>query len=144
MKGFFMRVRERLGASREDYDLPHGADEGYVEISSENEVSGIGKITVRPFILNEFNGIKPILDCLREGYSIIMVNIKPLKDADIIELKRAISKIKKTAEAINGDIAGLGEDWICICPSFAKIHRDSRATQPPANPHQDYSSMEMY
>ena len=127
MKGFFMKIKEKLGASDNDYDVPHNADEGYVEISGEGDVGSIGKVTIRPFVLSDFNGIKPILDTLREGYSIAMVNIKPLKDADIIELKRAISKIKKTCDAIDGDIAGFGEDWICICPSFAKIHREPKA-----------------
>ena len=69
------------------------------------------------------NVIKPILDALREGNTIALVNIKPLKDKDLVELKRAINKIKKTCDAIDGDIAGFGEDWIAVVPSFAHIHR---------------------
>ena len=55
--------------------------------------------------------------------TIALVNIKPLKDKDLVELKRAISKLRKTCEAIEGDIAGFGEDWIVVTPSFAQIHR---------------------
>ncbi len=57
-----------------------------------------------------------------------MVNIKPLKEKDLIELKRAINKLKKTADAIDGDIAGFGEDYIVATPSFASVYR-SKGTE---------------
>jgi len=50
-----------------------------------------------------------------------------LKDKDLIELKRAINKLKKTCDAIEGDIAGFGDDWISAVPSFARIHRGKQA-----------------
>jgi len=49
-----------------------------------------------------------------------------LKDKDLVELKRAINKLKKTCDAINGDIAGFGEDYIVITPSFGKIYRSKQ------------------
>ena len=79
---------------------------------------------VRPFIIEDFADIKPALDALREGYTIALVNIKPLKDRDIVELKRAINKLKKTTDAIDGDIAGFGDDWIVVTPSFASVFRN--------------------
>lgn len=78
---------------------------------------------VKPYSIEDFSDIKPVLDSLREGYTIALVNIKPIKDKDIIELKRAINKLKKTCDAIEGDIAGFGEDWIVVTPSFAHVHR---------------------
>jgi SepF-like predicted cell division protein (DUF552 family) len=74
-------------------------------------------------VLDDFESIKEILDALREGHTIALGNIKPLKDKDLVELKRAINKLKKTCDAIEGDIAGFGDDWIAAVPSFAKIHR---------------------
>ena len=47
------------------------------------------------------------------------------RDRDLVELKRAINKLKKTCEAIEGDIAGFGDDYIVIAPSFAEIYRGS-------------------
>ena len=75
-------------------------------------------------MIEDFSDIKPMLDAIREGYTIALVNIKPLKDKDIMELKRAVGKLKKTCDAIEGDIAGFGEDWLVITPSFAQIYRD--------------------
>ena len=35
--------------------------------------------------------------------------------------RRAISKIKKTADALDGDIAGFGEGTVIVTPQFAEI-----------------------
>jgi len=102
--------------------LNEAEEEGYVELDTSAEEAK-AKITVRPFVLDDFESIKPILDVLREGHTIALVNIKPLKDRDLVELKRAINKLKKTCDAIEGDIAGFGDNWIAAVPSFAKIHR---------------------
>lgn len=96
----------------------------YVEISSQpTDKSGRAKVVVRPFTIEDFADVKPALDALREGYTVCLLNIKPLKEKDLVELKRAVGKLKKTCEAIEGDIAGFGEDWIVAAPSFARIHR---------------------
>ncbi|MBT3406511.1 cell division protein SepF [Candidatus Woesearchaeota archaeon] len=127
MKNFFNKVKSKIGgAPEDDYMIPQEEDEGYVEISPTSSASSAGsKVIVRPFMLTDFADTKPILDSLREGYTIALVNIKPLKDKDLVELKRSINKLKKTCDAIDGDIAGFGEDWITICPSFAQIHREA-------------------
>jgi len=105
------------------------SEDEYVELNSDAKATDGNKIIVRPFNLEDFADIKPILDSLREGYTICLVNIRPLKDKDLVELKRAINKLKKTCDAIEGDIAGFGEDYIVITPNFAKIYRAPGTTQ---------------
>ena len=124
-----------MRGSSSDFDVPDETEEGYVELSTDQEHSH-NKVVVRPFALEDFNDTKLILDSLREGYTIALINIKPLKDQDLVELKRSINKLKKTADAIEGDIAGFGEDWLCICPSFAKIHREPRVPKMPKHQQQ--------
>jgi len=116
---------------KESYDDDEGlqAQEDYVELNTEGEKGKNSRIIVRPFVMNDFSDIKPVLDSLREGYTIALVNIKPLKEKDLVELKRAVNKLKKTCDAIEGDIAGFGDDYIVITPSFATIFR-SKATNP--------------
>jgi len=94
----------------------------YVEIDVGQEAKK-AKVLVRPFILKSFEDVNEILNSLREGYTIAVIDIKPLKTKDVIELKRAISKIKKTAEALEGGIAGFGENLVIITPSFAEIYK---------------------
>jgi SepF-like predicted cell division protein (DUF552 family) len=55
--------------------------------------------------------------------TISILNIEPLKDKDLAELKRAIDKIKKTVEANEGDIAGFGENFLVVTPNFARVWR---------------------
>lgn len=92
----------------------------YIEIDLGREAKK-SKISVRPFILKTFEDVNEVLNSLREGYTIAVIDIKPLKAKDIIELKRAISKIKKTADALEGDIAGFGEGTVIVTPQFAEI-----------------------
>ncbi len=119
MKKFFSSIKNKLDKSRyDDEDV-----EEYVELNTDIETEPSSKIIVRPFNLEDFSDVKPILDALREGYTIALVNIKTLKEKDLVELKRAINKLKKTCDAIEGDIAGFGEDYIIVAPSFATIYR---------------------
>jgi SepF-like predicted cell division protein (DUF552 family) len=126
MKKTLSKILNKIVAKdTSDNDFPDQFNEDYIELETEGKISGIkSKIKIRPFIIEDFIDIKPALDSLREGYTIALLNIKPLKDKDMIELKRAVSKLKKTCEAIDGDIAGFGENWLVATPSFASIHRD--------------------
>jgi len=88
----------------------------FIEIDLEQEKSD-SKVFIKTFALKIYEDISPILNSLREGYTIAVIDIKTLKSKDVIELKRAISKIKKTVEALEGKIAGFGENIIIATPS---------------------------
>jgi len=88
----------------------------FIEIDLEQEKSD-SKILIKTFALKIYEDINPILNALREGYTIAVIDIKTLKSKDVIELKRAISKIKKTVEALDGKIAGFGENTVIATPS---------------------------
>ncbi|MBS3087548.1 cell division protein SepF [Candidatus Pacearchaeota archaeon] len=88
----------------------------FIEIDLEKERSD-SKILIKTFALKVYEDINPILNSLREGYSIAVIDIKTLKSKDVVELKRAVSKIKKTVEALEGKIAGFGDNTIIATPS---------------------------
>lgn len=134
MKDFLLRLKEKF---------TQPADEGYVDDASEYlQVDHApvkedkSKVMVRPFVLEEFEDIKEILDVLREGSTIALVNIRPLKEKDLVELKRAVSKLRKTCEAIEGEVAGFGEDYIVAVPYFARIYRHGLSNAPANNQQQ--------
>jgi len=119
---FFKRLKSEGSAETPDF----------VEIDTglkEND----SKVAVKTFVLKTYEDINPILNALREGYSIAVIDIKSLKAKDVIELKRVVSKIKKTVEAIEGSIAGFGDNVIIATPSFAKIQKGV-ADEAPAIP----------
>jgi len=127
--GFFDKLKEKVSGDGAEV-LQGTEEEGYVELGTDVEAEKSSKVTVRPFVIEDFESIKPILDSLREGHTIALINIKPLKDKDLVELKRAINKIKKTCDAIEGDIAGFGDNWIAAVPSFAHIYRHKSKEEP--------------
>lgn len=123
--GIFGSLKKRLGFEEPEQEYVAEYADEYVEIETARDAGKKAKVVVKPFVVESFEDIKDSLDALREGYTIALINIKPLKDKDIVELKRAVNKLKKTCDAIEGDIAGFGEDWIVVTPSFAQVYRSS-------------------
>jgi SepF-like predicted cell division protein (DUF552 family) len=110
-----------FGKFKEMFKSP-GESSEYIEIDLGKE-SKKAKVLVKPFILKKFEDVNEVLNYLREGYTIAIIDIKPLKSKDIIEVKRAISKLKKTADALEGQIAGFGDGIVIVTPSFAEISK---------------------
>jgi SepF-like predicted cell division protein (DUF552 family) len=104
-----------------------GTDGEYVEIDLGKEAKK-AKILVKPFVLKKFEDVNEVLNYLREGYTIAIIDIKPLKSKDIIEVKRAIARLKKTADALEGSIAGFGDGIIIVTPQFAEIAKSAPGT----------------
>jgi len=114
----FKKLKEMFGGSSSNETA-----EDYVEIDL-NQDKKDNKVLVKLFSLREYEDSNLVLNAIREGYTIAIIDIKNLKKKDPIELKRAISKIKKTVQALEGNIAGFGESTVIVTPSFAKIDRE--------------------
>ncbi|MBI2667116.1 cell division protein SepF [Candidatus Woesearchaeota archaeon] len=123
MKDLWLQLKDKFLRPAEAESEQEG-QESYVELDSTGQKEEKGKVVVRPFVMEEFEDIRQVLDVLREGTTVALINIKPLRDKDLVELKRAIAKLRKTCEAIDGDIAGVGEDYVVAVPYFARIHRN--------------------
>ena len=115
----FKKIRNAFSGSDKDVSF----DEDYLEIDLEQEKKE-KKVVVKLFELKDYDDSNAILNSLREGYTIALIDIKVLKKKDPIELKRAISKIRKTSEALEGSITGFGgTDIVVVTPSFARIDK---------------------
>ena len=97
----------------------------YLEIDIGGREEKENKVLVKLFVLKSYDEVTEILNALREGYTIAIIDIRVLRQKDSIELKRAISKIKKTTDALEGSIAGFGENIVIVTPTFAKIHKEA-------------------
>ncbi|MCK4808523.1 MAG: cell division protein SepF [Candidatus Aenigmarchaeota archaeon] len=103
---------------------PEGEDineTNYLEID-DIDPSHHGKFMIRVETLSEFSDTSVIQEYVRNG-DIVWVRIKPLKEKDITELKRAVDRLRKTCVAINGDVAGIDEDYLVLTPPGVSIHR---------------------
>ena len=58
--GFFSKIKEKLG-SGSSADMFEESDQGYVELGNETPRDTKSKLMVRPFVIEEFEDIKPIL-----------------------------------------------------------------------------------
>jgi len=105
----FNKLKKMIGRNDE-------AAQEFIEIDLGKEKSD-SKVVIKTFVLKVYEDVNPILSALREGYTIVVIDIKQLKSKDIVELKRAISKIKKTVEALEGKIAGFGDNVVIATPS---------------------------
>ncbi len=123
--GFFSQVKDKMkrGEVLEDDFIESGGEGEYVELGSDEGLETTSKIIVKPFTLIDFEDIKNVVDALRDGNTIALINIKPLKEKDINELKRAISKLRKTCDALEGEIAGFTEDLVIATSAIAKIQK---------------------
>jgi len=115
----FKKIRDSFSKSLKT----EAPDDEYIEIDLEQEEQA-NKILVKLFVLKDYEDVNEVLNSLREGYTITIIDIKTLRQKDSIELKRAISKVKKTIDALEGSIAGFGENMVIATPSFAKIHKE--------------------
>ncbi|MFC1685976.1 cell division protein SepF [Nanoarchaeota archaeon] len=114
--GFMSKIKDAFGKE----EMP---EEEYIEVDISRDVGKKAKIVVRPFILKTFEDTNTILEVLREGYTIAVIDIKHLRSKDIIELKRSVAKLKKTVDALQGHLAGFGENVLIATPAFATIYK---------------------
>jgi len=110
----FEKIMQKISGRKEE------GETDYIEIDL-NQPKEESKVNVKTFILRTYEDVNPILNSLREGFTIAIIDIKILKSKDVVELKRAIAKVKKTIEALEGNIAGFGDNIVIAAPAFAKI-----------------------
>jgi len=110
----FNKIKKFFGGSSDE------SGEEYLEIDLGKEERET-KVMVKLFSLKQYEDVNEILNALREGYTIAIIDIKQLRQRDAMEVKRAISKVKKTIEALEGNIQGFGENIVIATPSFAHI-----------------------
>ncbi|HLC76725.1 MAG TPA: cell division protein SepF [archaeon] len=99
-----------------------GGGEEYVELDTEEQAEE-RKLMVEVERLDNYADADRLQRKVREG-NVLIVKIKDLKAKDMEELKRSVDKLRKTCLAINGDIAGMGEDWLVLTPATARVHRE--------------------
>ena len=99
-------------------------EDDFVELDAEMSETE-EKVVIRAETLKEFNDVEKVQEHIRNDH-IVWVNIQPLKNREMADLKRAIKRLKKTVASVNGDMAGVDEEWIVVCPEYASIERSGK------------------
>lgn len=124
MAGFF----NRIGGRKESY-VEDTQDEYLALNENEIMVNNPGKdhdVEVEVFVLDDYDNIRSILDVIRTETTLCLIDIHLLRNKDPDELKKAIDKLKKTIEAVNGELIGFHENWVMATPKNVKIRRKQK------------------
>lgn len=134
-----MTLKDIFGKLQKEENLEYEDD--YIELDVPSESSSGKKVLIKVDKLEDYTDSDRIQKKVREG-NIMLVKIKDLKDEDMGELKRAINRIRKTVIAVNGDIAGVSDEWLVVTPHFAKVHREGEARSPQQSAQREKSGQE--
>ena len=76
---------------------------------------------VRVGEIQKYEDIKDFTDYVYGG-NVLVLDFTPIAEEEVI-LKRITNDLKKLAEEINGDIAGIGNNLMIVSPCDVKIDR---------------------
>ncbi|MCL4398332.1 cell division protein SepF [Candidatus Parvarchaeota archaeon] len=96
----------------------------YVELEVEQGDKPMAKIYVKYYNLNKFEDASPVLNDIRSGYTLSFIKVKEIREkGGVEELKRTISKLKKSSDAAGAQIIGVDEDYLLVVPDFVKVEK---------------------
>jgi len=97
-------------------------EENFIELDQSNsEIKQ--RVNVRIEDLEDYRDVETVQRIVREG-NIVLLKIKSLREKNIGELKRAVQKLRKGSIAMNGDIVGVDDNFLILCPQFARVFRE--------------------
>jgi SepF-like predicted cell division protein (DUF552 family) len=119
MAGFFNNLPK---LRKEEY--VDDSDEDYLSITEADSKGQEDKLLeVKVFVLDDYENIRDILDVVRSEKTMCLIDIHLLRNKDPDELRRAVDKLKKTVEAVGGDLVGFHENWVMAAPRNVHIHK---------------------
>jgi hypothetical protein len=102
-----------------------GLTEGYVDlekyVETKTSETSSAKMHVAVGEIQRYEDIKAISDYVYGG-NVLILDFSPISDEEVI-LKRITNELKKMADDIGGDIAGIGNNLMVISPSGVKVDR---------------------
>ena len=111
------------GKGREEF-VEDGSDDYLSITETDTKTHHDDKVVeVKVFVLDDYENIRDILDVIRSVNTMCLIDIHLLRNKDPDELRRAVDKLKKTVEAVGGELVGFHENWILAAPKNVHIHK---------------------
>ena len=116
----------KFGKKKEE-EYVEDSNEDYLSITELDAVSPTvaddKSVEVRVFVLDDYENIRDILDIIRGEKTLCLIDIHLLRSKDPDELRRSVDKLKKTVDAVGGELVGFHENWILAAPRNVHIHK---------------------
>jgi len=105
------------------FDKNRRRDGEYIDLAEEavGMTSTEGQIQVKVAELQNYDDIKDFSEFIYGGH-ILLLDLNQISSDDM-ELERSTNELKRVVQDIDGDIAGLGRNWLIVTPSGVKIDR---------------------
>ncbi len=99
-------------------------EEDYAEIDLD-QFDNAGDSHAILLRMADLDRIEVLPEIKQEIYSgnIVLIDIAGMR-RDQVALERAIGELKKAAEEVSGDIAGIGDDLVAVVPDGVRIDRE--------------------
>jgi len=110
---------ERRGVNIKGRTINYIDLEEYVEKIPEEEKTA--EMHVKVGEVTKYEDLKEIKDYIYAG-NLMLIDFSQLADEEVT-LKRITNELKKVAEDVNGDIAGIGSNLMIVTPKGVKIDR---------------------
>lgn len=117
---------------KKNEEFVEDSNDDYLSITEQHETSSSSGgdedqlVNVRVFVLDDYENIRDILDVIRGEKTMCLIDIHLLRNKDPDELRRAIDKLKKTVNAVGGELVGFHENWVLAAPRYVHIHKGSK------------------
>ncbi len=96
-------------------------DLGDIDLEGLELESSVAGMEVRVAEVNSLEELEPIVDEVYNG-NLILVDISGLA-GDETSLRRIGNELKSVARDINGDVAGVGKNFLAVAPNGVVINR---------------------
>ena len=115
-----MKIINKIFGEKTTGDVDGYVDlEKYVESTGQTQTGA--KMHVRVGEIQRYEDLKEFVDYVYGG-NVLVLDFSPIADEEVI-LKRITNDLKKMANEINGDIAGIGNNLMIVSPSDVKVDR---------------------
>ncbi|MCL5101570.1 MAG: cell division protein SepF [Candidatus Parvarchaeota archaeon] len=96
----------------------------YVELEVDQKSKPTTKLYVKYYSLVKFEDASSVLNDIRSGSTLSFIKVKDIREkGGLDELKRTISKMKRSADAAEAQIVGIDEDYILVVPNFVNVSK---------------------
>ncbi len=120
-----MSITERLFGKGSNGKVPRAPQGDYLDLGEFVQESASGEDAASTYIrvaeIHRLDDFHEFATYVYDG-NILILDFRPVAE-DEITLKRLTNELRKLAQDVHGDIAGLGEHQIIITPTGVKVDR---------------------